>query len=245
MIMDTKKIALVTGASRGIGKSIASRLSADGFFVIGTATQAKGVDSINKSLLENGKGYILDISDKDNISSFTKRILEEYQAVDVIVNNAGITKDQLFMKMKDEDWENVVETNLNGAFYITRQLIRPMIKKREGRIINISSVVATTGNPGQTNYVASKAAIEGFGRALAMEVASRNITINSVAPGFIESDMTNKLSDSQKESITKNIPMGRMGNADCISNAVSFLASDEASYITGCVLPVNGGLSMY
>ncbi len=241
-----KKIVVVTGASRGIGKAISIKFAqTQDYMVIGTATSEAGADNITNNLQQySGVGKVLNISDSESVDLFIEQLAKEYGGIDILVNNAGITKDGLIIRMNKNDWEEVIDINLTGTFILSKAVLKSMMKKRWGRIINISSVVADTGNPGQTNYVASKSGIEGFTRALALEVASRNITVNSVAPGFIDTDMTDKLNQDQKSHILKNIPMQKIGEPDDIANAVFFLSQDSAKYITGIVLPVNGGLSM-
>lgn len=238
-----KKIALVSGATRGIGKAIALRL-ADDYFVIGTATTVAGVESIQEYLGDKGVGYALDVANRTQIQTLSKDILAQFGAVSILVNNAGITKDGLCMAMKDAQWDDLVAVNMTGTFLLTRSLLSAMVKKRFGRIINITSVVASMGNPGQTNYVATKAAIEGMSRALAKEVAKRNVTVNCVAPGFIISDMTAQLSEQQITAITQHIPAGSMGEGEDVAHVVRFLADEASGYITGATIPVNGGLHM-
>ena len=240
----TKKVALVTGASRGIGRAIAEKLVEDGCFVIGTATSDGGADAISAYLAENGKGMKLNVSDADSIAAVIKNISDEYSAPAVLVNNAGITRDNLLMRMKDAEWDDIINTNLTSVFRMSKAVLRGMMKARSGRIINISSVVGATGNAGQANYAAAKAGMVGFAKSMAKEVGSRGITINTVAPGFIDTDMTRELSDDIKKDLLAGIPLGRLGDAKEIANAVAFLASDEASYITGETLHVNGGMFM-
>lgn len=238
-----KAIAVVTGASRGIGAAIAKSLVEANYFVVASATSESGVSAIKDTLAENGTAFVLNLSDKESCQTFSKQVTE-LGPVDVLVNNAGITKDTLMLRMKDEDWDDVIETNLSGSFRISKAFLKGMMKKRFGRIINISSVVGAMGNPGQANYCASKAGVEGFTRSLALELGSRNITVNAVAPGFIATDMTNELTDDQKQLMMANIPLARYGEPEEVAKAVKFLASDDASYITGQVLHVNGGLNM-
>jgi 3-oxoacyl-[acyl-carrier protein] reductase len=238
-----KAIAVVTGASRGIGAAIAKSLVEANYFVVASATSESGVSAIKDTLAENGTAFVLNLSDKESCQAFSKQVTE-LGPVDVLVNNAGITKDTLMLRMKDEDWDDVIETNLSGSFRISKAFLKGMMKKRFGRIINISSVVGAMGNPGQANYCASKAGVEGFTRSLALELGSRNITVNAVAPGFIATDMTNELTDDQKQLMMANIPLARYGEPEEVAKAVKFLASDDASYITGQVLHVNGGLNM-
>ena len=240
----TKPIALVTGASRGIGKAIAERLVADGFFVIGTATTDKGAEAISAFLAENGTGKKLDVANADSINEFIKTISDEIGTPTVLVNNAGITRDNLLMRMKDEEWDDIINTNLTSVFRMSKAVLRGMMKARTGRIINISSVVGSTGNAGQTNYAAAKAGMVGFTKSMAKEVGSRNITVNTVAPGFIDTDMTRELNDDIKNTLLAGIPLGRLGDAKEIAHAVSFLASEGAAYITGETLHVNGGMFM-
>jgi 3-oxoacyl-[acyl-carrier protein] reductase len=238
-----KSTAVVTGASRGIGAAIAQSLIDAGYFVIASATSEKGVDAIKEKLGENGTAFILNLSDKESCQEFCKNATES-GPVAVLVNNAGITKDTLMLRMKDDDWDSVIETNLSGAFRISKGMLKGMMKKRFGRIINISSIVGAMGNPGQSNYCASKAGIEGLTRSLAQELGSRNITVNAVAPGFIATDMTDELTEDQKNVMLVKIPMARLGQPEEIAKTVKFLASDDAAYITGQVIHVNGGLNM-
>jgi 3-oxoacyl-[acyl-carrier protein] reductase len=237
-------IALVTGASRGIGRAIADRLAADGHYVIGTATSADGANAISARLGEQGEGRILNVTDSDAVATLAEQLAGDNKSPRVLVNNAGITKDTLMLRMKADDWGQVIDTNLSGVFTVVSAFIRPMTKARTGRIINISSVVGSMGNAGQVNYAAAKAGLEGMTRALAREFGSRAITVNSVAPGFIETDMTHVLPESQKEALLTQVPLGRLGSADEVAHAVAFLASDGASYITGTTLHVNGGMYM-
>lgn len=241
----SRNIALVTGASRGIGKAIAKRLAKEGYFVIGTATSNAGVEGIDEYLHEfGGIGRILDVRQQENIDKLFEEIESVYGNVQLLVNNAGITHDGLLMRMKDEDWLDVLETNLSSVYRMSKRAIRGMMKARKGRIINITSVVAQMGNAGQANYAASKAAVEGFTRTLAREVGSRQVTVNCVAPGLIETDMTDKLDERLLNSMLDAVPVGRLGQPEDVAAAVVFLASDEASYITGAVLAVNGGMYM-
>jgi 3-oxoacyl-[acyl-carrier protein] reductase len=237
-------IALVTGASRGIGRAIADRLAADGHYVIGTATSADGANAISARLGEQGEGRILNVTDSDAVATLAEQLAGDNKSPRVLVNNAGITKDTLMLRMKADDWGQVIDTNLSGVFTVVSAFIRPMTKARTGRIINISSVVGSMGNAGQVNYASAKAGLEGMTRALAREFGSRAITVNSVAPGFIETDMTHVLPESQKEALLTQVPLGRLGSADEVAHAVAFLASDGASYITGTTLHVNGGMYM-
>ena len=245
---DEKKIALVTGATRGIGLAIAKQLAKDGFIVLGTGTSDDSSNALQKEFELNnidGKSYVLDIKSQESIDQLFGNISDDYaDTPDILVNNAGITNDSLFIRMDDSKWFDTIETNINSLYRISKVFLKPMIKKKKGRIICISSVVASTGNAGQSNYVTTKAGMIGFCKSLAKEVATRGVTVNCVSPGFIETDMTNKLNESQKEQITKNIPMIKMGAPDDIAYAVAFLASDKASYITGETINVNGGLFM-
>ena len=238
------KIALVTGASRGIGKAIAEKLVACGATVIGTATTENGAEAISQYLGQNGKGLALNVTDEASIESVISTIKAEFGDIDILVNNAGITRDNLLMRMKEDEWQDILDTNLTSVFRLSKALMRTMMKKRYGRIITIGSVVGTMGNAGQANYAAAKAGLIGFSKSLAREVASRGITVNVVAPGFIATDMTAALTDEQKALTLAQVPVGRLGQPTEIANAVAFLASDEASYITGETLHVNGGMYM-
>ena len=238
------KIALVTGASRGIGKAIAEELVAKGATVIGTATSEKGAEAISAYLGQHGKGLVLNVTDLTSIEQILAQIKAEFGEIDILVNNAGITRDNLLMRMKEEEWSDIIDTNLTSVFHLSKAMLRSMMKKRYGRIINIGSVVGSSGNPGQTNYCAAKAGLIGFSKALAQEVASRGITVNVVAPGFIATDMTHALTDEQKQGILSQVPAGKLGEAKDIAKAVAFLASEDAGYITGTTLHVNGGLYM-
>ena len=240
----TKQIALVTGASRGIGRAIAERLADDGFFVVGTATSDAGADSISVYLGEKGRGIKLDVSDVGSIAEVMKAINDEFGTPTVLVNNAGITRDNLLMRMKDDEWDDIINTNLTSVFRMSKAVLRGMMKVKTGRIINISSVVGFTGNAGQANYAAAKAGMVGFAKSMAKEVGSRNITVNTVAPGFIDTDMTRELSDDIKNALLASIPLSRLGEAKEIAHAVAFLASAGAGYITGETLHVNGGMFM-
>ncbi len=240
----TKQIALVTGASRGIGKAIAEKLTEDGFFVVGTATSDEGANSISTYLGDNGKGLKLDVADSDSITAVIKTINDEFGIPTVLVNNAGITRDNLLMRMKDDEWDDIISTNLTSVFRMSKAVLRGMMKVKSGRIINISSVVGFTGNAGQANYAAAKAGMIGFAKSLAKEVGSRNITINTVAPGFIDTDMTRELSDEIKDTLLSSIPLNRLGKGKEIAHAVAFLASAGAGYITGETIHVNGGMFM-
>lgn len=239
------EIALVTGASRGIGKAIAERLSASGATVIGTATTDGGADKISEYLTTSGgKGMCLNVTDPASIASVIKQITDDFGAISILVNNAGITRDTLLMTMKEDQWLDIIETNLTSIYRISKACVRSMMKARKGRIISISSVVGATGNPGQTNYSAAKAGLIGFTKALAREIGSRNITVNAVAPGFIDTDMTRELPDDQREALIKQIPLNRLGDPCDIANAVAFLACPDAAYITGETIHVNGGMYM-
>ena len=239
-----EQVALVTGASRGIGRAIAESLAAQGAFVIGTATSDKGAEAISEYLGEQGAGMVLNVTDPDSVTTVIAEIQKVHGGIDILVNNAGITKDNLLMRMKEEEWSDVLTTNLTSVFRTSKAVMRGMMKKRNGRIINIGSVVGTTGNPGQANYCAAKAGLVGFTKSLAKEIAARGVTVNAVAPGFIDTDMTQALTDEQKESIFSSIPAARLGKPEEIAAAVVFLASPAAAYITGETIHVNGGMSM-
>lgn len=241
------QIALVTGASRGIGRAIAEALGQSGATVIGTATSLNGADAISDNLKVagiNGTGMMLDVSQQESIDSVLKQIADEYSAPTILINNAGITRDNLLMRMKDDEWNEIINTNLTSVFRVSKACLRAMMKARYGRIISIASVVGVTGNAGQANYAAAKAGIIGFSKSLAQEIGSRGITVNTVAPGFIDTDMTRKLPDEQKQALLSKIPAGRLGDAREIAAAVAFLASPQASYITGETIHVNGGMYM-
>lgn len=243
----SNQVALVTGASRGIGHSVALTLGRAGAAVVGTATSEQGAERIAQSLSENGvqgTGMVLNVADQQSVVSVVENINSQFGAPAILVNNAGITRDGLLMRMKDEDWDDIIDTNLTGVFRVTRACLKGMMKARYGRIINISSVVGLMGNAGQANYSAAKAGIIGFTKSTAREVGSRNITVNVVAPGFIDTDMTRALDDEQRAALVKDIPLGRLGESEDIANAVLFLASSEASYVTGNTLSVNGGMYM-
>lgn len=240
----TKQIALVTGASRGIGRAIAEKLSDDGFFVVGTATSDAGAEAISAYLGENGKGMKLDVANAESVAEVIKAVNDEFGAPAVLVNNAGITRDNLLMRMKDDEWDDIINTNLTSVFRMSKAVLRGMMKAKTGRIINISSVVGVTGNAGQANYAAAKAGMVGFAKSMAKEVGSRNITVNTVAPGFIDTDMTKELSEDIKNALLGSIPLSRLGEAKEIAHAVAFLASAGAGYITGETLHVNGGMFM-
>lgn len=241
------KVVLVTGASRGIGKGIATYLGELGAVVIGTATTDAGAASINAALSAaniKGTGMVLDVTAQESVDALITAVREQFGAVNILVNNAAITKDNLFLRMKDDEWFKVLDTNLNSLYRLSKACMRDMLKARWGRIITIGSVVGSTGNPGQANYCAAKAGVVGFSKALALEVGSRDITVNTVAPGFIETDMTNALTEEQQQSIFQRIPMQRMGTVQDIAAAVAFLASEGGGYITGQTLHVNGGMYM-
>ena len=239
------KNVLVTGASRGIGQAIAGGFAERGARVVGTATTAAGADGIQAALCgRGGRGMVLDVAQPQSISDLFTQLNADDRSPEIVVNNAGITRDNLLARMAQEEWQSVIDTNLSSVYGICKASSRAMMKARFGRIINISSVVAATGNPGQSNYAAAKAGMEGFTRALARELGGRNITLNCVAPGFIETDMTRKLSDTQRQALLNQIPLKRLGDVQDIASAVLFLASDEACYITGETLHVNGGMYM-
>lgn len=238
------KVALVTGASRGIGRAIAELLVSRGATVIGTATSESGAQAISDYLGDKGKGLALNVTDTDSIANTLKNINDEFGAIDILVNNAGITRDNLLMRMKDDEWQDIIDTNLTSIFRLSKAVLRGMMKKRCGRIINVGSVVGTMGNAGQANYAAAKAGVIGFTKSMAREVASRGVTVNTVAPGFIETDMTKALNDDQRAATLSQVPAGRLGDPREIASAVAFLASDDAAYITGETLHVNGGMYM-
>ena len=241
------KVALVTGATRGIGRAIALTLGREGAIVIGTATTEAGAESITLALSEAGvagRGVVLDVAELSSIETVLEQITSEFGAPQIVVNNAGITRDNLMLRMKEAEWQAVINTNLTAIFRVTKASLKGMTKARWGRIINISSVVGSMGNGGQANYAAAKAGLEGFGRALAAEIASRNITVNAIAPGFIETDMTQALPEAQREKLLTQVPAGRLGQPQDIAEAVAFLASERAAYITGTTLHVNGGMYM-
>ena len=237
-----EQTVLITGASRGIGLEIALFLRNLGYRVIGTSTNSGGVQLIDQALGPGGKGIEMRIDNDESVVQAFSKLEELEESPCILINNAGMTADNLIMRMSSEEWSSVIDTNVNGLYRVTKPLVRQMMKNRWGRIVNISSVVARMGSPGQTNYVASKSAIEGFTKSLALELASRNITVNALAPGFIETDMTSVLDDDQKEKIMEKIPLGRMGQAKEVAAAVAFLISDDAAYITGQTLQINGGL---
>lgn len=245
-MLDTQ-IALVTGASRGIGQAIASELGKHGAIVVGTSTTRDGAETINQYLKEaqiKGMGLTMNVNSITQINNAIETIREIFGEISILVNNAGITRDNLLARMKDEEWDEIIETNLKSVFFLSRAVLRSMMKARSGRIINISSVVGVTGNPGQTNYAAAKAGMIGFSKSLAREVGSRNITINCIAPGFIDTDMTRSLTAEQQQNLIQHIPLGRLGRPADIASAAVFLASPVASYITGTTLHVNGGMYM-
>ncbi|MBK1713835.1 3-oxoacyl-ACP reductase FabG [Rubrivivax gelatinosus] len=240
---DPQRIALVTGASRGIGRAIAAALAADGLRVIGTATTEAGAAAIAEAL-PGVQGRVLNVTDAASTDALLDAVVKEHGGLHVLVNNAGITRDTLAMRMKDEDWDAVLDTNLKAVFRLSRGVLRPMMKQRWGRIVNITSVVGASGNAGQANYAAAKAGVAGLTRALARELGSRNITVNCVAPGFIATDMTDTLPEAQKTALLAQIPLGRLGAAEEVAHAVSFLCSEKAGYVTGTELHVNGGMYM-
>ena len=239
------KIVLVTGASRGIGQAIAINLGEAGATVIGTATSEEGAKNISKTFSNNsilGKGMKLNVTDNDQISNLIQSISEDFGSVDILVNNAGITRDNILVRMKEEEWDEIINTNLSSVFKMSKAVLRGMMKKKAGRIISITSVVGSMGNSGQANYAAAKAGIMGFTKSLAREVGSRGITVNTVAPGFIQTDMTDALPDEQKKALSSQIPMARLGSVDEIAQTVLFLAGESGSYITAQTIHVNGGM---
>ncbi len=238
---------LVTGASRGIGRAIAEMLGHQGATVIGTATSEPGAEKISAYLQAagiQGRGMMLDVGATESVAAVVKAINDEYGVISILVNNAGVTRDNLLMRMKDEEWDSIINVNLNSVFRLSKACLRGMMKAKAGRIISISSVVGTSGNPGQTNYAAAKAGLVGFSKSLAREIGSRGVTVNVVAPGFIDTDMTRVLSDEQRAPILNNIPLGRLGAPEEIAAAVLFLASDLGAYVTGETIHVNGGMNM-
>jgi 3-oxoacyl-[acyl-carrier protein] reductase len=246
MVLENK-ITLITGASRGIGQAIAIKLGQSGAIVIGTATTENGVSAINQYLEKSGikgMGIALNVNDAEQINHALQTIREKFGEVEILVNNAGITRDNLLVRMKDEEWDDILETDLKSVFRLSRAVLRAMMKARYGRIINISSVVGAMGNLGQANYAAAKAGMFGFSKSLAREVGSRNITVNCVAPGFIDTDMTRALADEFQQSLIQHVPLGRLGRPEEVASAVAFLASSAAGYITGTTLHVNGGMYM-
>ena len=239
------KVTLVTGASRGIGQAIALTLGAAGAAIVGTATTEKGANAISKQFTENkinGQGMILNVDDSNNIAELISNINEQYGTIDILINNAGITRDNILIKMKQDEWDDIINTNLSSVYKMSKAVLRGMMKKKAGRIISITSVVGAMGNKGQTNYAATKAGIMGFTKSLAREVGTRGITVNTIAPGFIQTDMTDALPDEQKEVLTAQIPMARLGTVNEVAQAVLFLASDSSAYITAQTLHVNGGM---
>jgi len=239
------KLVFVTGASRGIGKAIALTMGAAGATVIGTATSESGANNISKIFSDNkisGKGMKLDVTDNEQVTNLVKVIGEDFGSVDILVNNAGITRDNILLRMKEDEWEDIINTNLSSIYKMSKSVLRGMIKKRSGRIISITSVVGAMGNAGQSNYGAAKAGIIGFTKSLAREVGVRGVTVNAIAPGFIETDMTDSLPNDQKEALASQIPMGRLGTADEVAQAVLFLAGESGSYITAQTIHVNGGM---
>lgn len=242
-----KQVALITGASRGIGQAIAQEFGRQGATVIGTATSAKGAGAIGANFAAagiKGDGMVLNVNDPDQPVAVVAEIERRFGAVSILVNNAGITRDNLLLRMKDEEWDDIMSTNLKSVFRLSRLVLRGMMKARSGRIINITSVVGATGNAGQANYSAAKSGVVGFSKSLAREIGSRNITVNCIAPGFIDTDMTRSLGEEQREALVRQIPLGRLGRAEDVATAAVFLASPGASYITGCTLHVNGGMHM-
>lgn len=240
----TGKVALVTGASRGIGKAIAQQLVAGGATVLGTATSEAGAEAISKYLGDAGKGFRLNVNENDAMQACLKNMTDEFGAIDILINNAGITRDNLLMRMKEDEWSSILDTNLSSVFKLSKAVMRGMMKKKSGRIVSIGSVVGSTGNAGQANYAAAKAAVIGFSKSMAREIASRGITVNVVAPGFIDTDMTRALTDDQKAAIFSDIPANRLGDPDEVAATVLFLCSDAAGYITGETIHVNGGMYM-
>lgn len=241
------RVVLVTGASRGIGQAILFELARRGATVIGTATSASGAQAISKSLADaglTGEGMALDVTDPAQCDALIEAIVKQHGRIDVLVNNAGITRDNLLMRMKDEEWDAIIQTNLSSVFRMSRAVLRPMMKARYGRIVSIASVVGAMGNAGQTNYAAAKAGMFGFSKSLAREVGSRGITVNCVAPGFIDTDMTRALPEAQRTALAQQIPLGRLGGVEDIAQAVAYLVSDGAGYVTGVTLHVNGGMYM-
>ena len=241
------EIALVTGASRGIGAAIADALGREGAIVVGTATSDAGAEAITRRLADagyTGKGMTLDVTDATSVEAVIKAVSDEYGSPSILVNNAGITRDNLLMRMKDDEWQSIIDTNLTSIYRLSKAVLRGMMKARKGRIINISSVVGAMGNAGQTNYAAAKAGIFGFTRSMAREVGSRGITVNAVAPGFIDTDMTRELPEEQRKGLIANIPLQRLGQPEDIANAVIFLAAESGGYITGETIHVNGGMYM-
>lgn len=240
----TDQVALVTGASRGIGAAIADTLIAAGAFVVGTATSEDGAQAISQRLGDNGVGKVLNVSDVDSIATLMNALKAANKLPTILINNAGVSKDNLLMRLKDDEWDWLMDTNLKSVYRMSKACIRPMMKARSGRIITIGSVIGSMGNPGQSVYAAAKAGLIGFSKSLAKEIGSRNITVNVIAPGFIQTDMTKDMDEKYKEALMKDVPLGRLGEAQDIANAVLFLASDMGQYITGETLHVNGGMLM-
>jgi len=241
------QVALITGASRGIGQAIAIELGKQGITIVGTATSAKGAENISTYLSDNGitgKGLVLNVTDSESVDQLMKAMKDEFSMPDILVNNAGITRDNLLMRMKEDEWSDIINTNLTSIYRVSKACLRNMMKNRFGRIISIASVVGLTGNPGQSNYAAAKAGILGFTKSLAREIGSRNITVNAVAPGFIDTDMTRALPEEAKKALISQIPLERLGDVNDIAKAVAFLASTDAAYITGETINVNGGMYM-
>ena len=241
------QIALVTGASRGIGRSIALSMGQQGALIVGTATSELGARGVTTALSDagiKGRGAVLDVTHGESVLNVVKQTEEKFGPISILVNNAGITRDNLLLRMKDEEWDDILETNLSSVFRVTKACLRGMVRARRGRVITVTSIVGATGNPGQTNYAAAKAGLVGFTKSLASEVASRGITVNGIAPGFIETDMTSSLEQSRRDGLVTAIPLGRLGVGEDVATAAVFLASPEASYITGQVIHVNGGLYM-
>lgn len=246
MVLD-KEVALVTGASRGIGRAIALELAGQGASVVGTATSVAGAEKITQYFSDNGfngLGIVLDVNQSDSISAALKIVMDTFGSPSILINNAGITRDNLMIRMKNDEWDDIISTNLSSAFHLIKACLRPMMKARSGRIISITSVVGAMGNAGQTNYAAAKAGLVGLSKSLAREVGSRGITVNCIAPGFIDTDMTKVLSNAQKDALLMNVPVGRLGRPEEIAAAVAFLASPAAAYITGETLHINGGMHM-
>lgn len=242
--MSSGRIALVTGASRGIGKAIAAKLAADGHEVLGTATSEAGAAEITKRLAGKGKGYVLDLASPDSCAALFDALQADGKVPLVLVNNAGITKDNIALRMKDDEWQAVIETNLSGVYRVTRQALRGMTKARWGRVVNLTSVIGVMGNAGQSNYAAAKAGIIGYSKSLAAEIGSRGITVNCIAPGLIATDMTQALTDEQRQTLVARIPLARLGDAEEVAALAAFLASDAAGYITGETVHINGGMYM-